>query len=83
MDLKHIFGKNVKYYRYRKNLTQAQLSEKINISVNYLGRIERGLHSVDFDLVDKIAAVLNIRSFELFLEPKDLTLPHRVDMQNK
>lgn len=83
MDSKHIFGKNVKYYRYRKDLTQAQLSEKVGVSTNHLGRIERGFHSTDFDVIDKISEVLNVRPFELFLEPKDSALPRRVDMQDK
>lgn len=83
MDSKHTFGKNLKYYRYRKKLTQAQLAEKIGISTNHLGRIERGSHSTDFDIIDKISEELDVRPFELFLEPKNLTLPRRVDMQDK
>ena len=83
MNTKHTFGKNVKYYRYRKKLTQAQLSEKINVSTNHLGRIERGMHSTDFDTIDKLSEILDVRPFELFLEPKDLKLPRRVDMQDK
>lgn len=82
MDLKHTFGKNLKYFRFRKKLTQAALSEKINVSVNYLGRLERGKHSADFDVIEKLANVLEIRPFELFLEPKDTKLPRRVDMQD-
>lgn len=83
MDSKHAFGKNVKYYRYDKGLTQSQLAEKIGVSSNHLGRIERGLHSTDFDIVDELAEILEVRPFELFLEPKDLKLPRRVDMRNK
>lgn len=81
MDLKHTFGKNLKYYRYAKCLTQAKLAEQVGVSVNYLGRLERGKHSADFDVIEKIAKVLNIKPFELFLEPTDTKLPRRVDMQ--
>lgn len=83
MDLKHIFGKNIKYYRYRKKMTQAQLAEKINKSVNYVSRLERGGHSADFNVIEDISKILEVNPFELFLEPKDIKLPHRVDMQNK
>lgn len=83
MNTKHTFGKNVKYYRYRKKLTQAQLSEKINVSTNHLVRIERGMHSTDFDTIDKLSEILDVRPFRLFLETKYLKLPHRVDMQDK
>lgn len=44
MKLKALIGKNVKYYRYRENLTQEQLAEKTKSSVNYIGRLERGQH---------------------------------------
>ena len=81
MNLKHTFGKNIQYYRYRKHLTQAKLAEKINVSVNYLGRLERGNHSADFDVIERIAKILEIQPFELFLEPKATKLPRRVDMQ--
>ena len=81
MDLKNVFGKNVKYYRFRKRYTQEQLAEKINVSVNYLGRIERGKHSVDFDVIEALSSALDIRPFELFLEPKKTNLARRVDLQ--
>ncbi len=57
------------------------MSEKINVSANYLGRLERGKHSADFDVIENIAKVLEVQPFELFLEPKDSKLPRRVDMQ--
>ena len=83
MDLKHIFGKNIKHYRYNQQLTQAELAEKANISVKYLGRLERGLHSADFDVIENLANALKVKPFELFIEPQNINLPHRVDMQNK
>lgn len=45
MRLKTILGKNVKYHRYRKKLTQEQLAEVLNVSSNYVGRLERGQHT--------------------------------------
>ena len=45
MNLKTILGKNVKYYRYRKKYTQEQLAEILDVSTNYIGRLERGQHS--------------------------------------
>lgn len=79
-DLRHIFGRNVKYYRFLKGYSQEQLSELTNISPTYLSEIERGLHSVDFDKIISISSNLSIEPFQLFLTPKDVTLPKRIDM---
>jgi len=83
VDLRHIFGKNVKYYRFQKKLTQAKLAEKINISPTYLSELERGMHSLDFDKVALLSENLNIEPFQLFLEAKDKELPRRIDMLKK
>ena len=76
-----IYYNRSKYYRFRKRYTRKQLAEKINVSVNYLGRIERGKHSVDFDVIEALSSALDIRTFELFLEPKKTNLARRVDLQ--
>lgn len=81
MELKHIFGKNVKYYRYNKHLTQAQLAEKADISVDYLSCIERGKYGANFDLIETLATIFNIPPYKLFLPLKETNLPRRVDMQ--
>ena len=36
------FGKNVKIERIKKDLTQEQLAERMNVSQNYIANIERG-----------------------------------------
>ena len=41
MDLKTI-GKNIRKYRVMKNLRREALAEKADLSVNYVGAIERG-----------------------------------------
>ena len=38
---KEIFRQNLKYYRNKLNLTQEQLSERSDISSDYLSEIER------------------------------------------
>lgn len=83
MKLKTILGKNVKYHRYRKKLTQEKLAEILNVSPNYVGRLERGQHSPSLDKIERIAQSLNIKAFELFLERDDINdLPNRVNLTN-
>jgi len=83
MKLKTILGKNVKYHRYRKKYTQECLAELLEVSANYVGRLERGQHSPSLDKIEKIAKTLGIKPFELFLERDDYNdLPDRVNLTN-
>lgn len=83
MKLKTILGKNIKYHRYRKRLTQEKLAEVLNVSSNYVGRLERGQHSPSLEKIEKIANALNVKAFELFLERDDYdNLPNRVNLTN-
>ena len=68
MDLRILLGKNVKYYRFRACLTQEQLAEKINVSTNYIGRLERGQHNPSLAKLELIASILNIEPYELLIK---------------
>lgn len=84
MKLKALIGKNVKYYRYRENLTQEQLAEKTKSGVNYIGRLERGQHNPSVDKLEKVASALNIEPYELFIQRNDIdNLPVRVNLKPK
>ncbi|MCL2528266.1 MAG: helix-turn-helix domain-containing protein, partial [Defluviitaleaceae bacterium] len=41
-ELRGILSKNIKRYRQSQNLSQADLAEKLDISVNFLCNIENG-----------------------------------------
>ena len=66
--LREIFGKNVKNSRNRRNWSQADLAENANISINFLGDIERGKKWPHPDTLSRLADALEINVFELFLE---------------
>lgn len=59
-------GRKIAYYRRLKNLTQAELAQKINISTSYLSKIECGNYpkSVSLSVLMAIACGLGI---ELYL----------------
>jgi len=67
MNVKGIFGKNLKYYRKGKNLSQEQLSEKADITVKHLSEIERGIVFASANLMEKLAENLDIPIFAFFL----------------
>jgi transcriptional regulator with XRE-family HTH domain len=72
--IKAILGKNIKFLRSNKGLTQAVLAEKADISIIFLSSIERGTKYPQPDTLARIAKVLDVEVFELFkgdLVPSD------------
>ena len=67
-EIRTIFGQNIRLFRSRRNWSQADLAEYANISLNYLGDIERGKKWPHPDTLSKLAEALGIQVFELFLE---------------
>ena len=66
MEIKTLFGLNLKHFRKEKHLSQDQLSEKVDISVKHLSKIERGLTFVSADLLEKLSINLGISVARLF-----------------
>jgi transcriptional regulator with XRE-family HTH domain len=60
------FGKRVKYLRRLKNLTQAQLAEKLSLSVNYVSQIETGIASPSFKTLLLLSQGLDVELKDLF-----------------
>jgi len=58
-------GLNIKYFRGRQNMTQEDLSEKIELASRYISDIERGKRNITLKTLYKIAQALNV-------EPNDL-----------
>ena len=65
MISKEIIGKRIANARKASQMTQAELSEKIDISEKYLSRIERGKQLPNIVIVAKICEVLHISTDEL------------------
>lgn len=81
MDLKILLGNNIRYYRIKNFFTQEQLAEMVNVSVNYISRMERGLHNSPLNMINKFAIVFNILPYELFLYNDFNKLPKRVNLK--
>jgi len=71
MELKSLFGLNLKRYRKEMRLSQDQLSEKVDISVKHLSKIERGLTFVSADLLEKISNNLGVSVARLFCKENE------------
>lgn len=66
INIRRIFGENVKYYRKQKGFSQEQLSEILEISPNHLSVIETGGKFVTYKLLEKIILTFNISPAQLF-----------------
>ncbi len=65
-DLKTRFGKKLRRIRRHRDLTQEQLSELADISVEFLSNIERGINAPSFSTIEKLAKVLGVAVHDLF-----------------
>lgn len=76
LDIKKLLGKRIKELRTRKNLTQAQLAEMVDIAERTLSKIECGQTFVTADTLAKIITALEVEPAELFnfkhLEEKEI-----------
>ena len=73
-ELKAIVRSNIKRYRDYRGWTQAQLAEKLEISINFLSDIENGKKWISLATMIKFASTFNIEPFELF-KPADVPEP--------
>jgi transcriptional regulator with XRE-family HTH domain len=64
--IKNTLGKNIKIFRARRGLSQADFSEKADISIPFLSNIERGIKFPQPDMLAKIANSLGVEVNELF-----------------
>lgn len=71
-------GKIIQKLRKDKNLTQEELAEKIDLSTNYLSKVERGLSVLNVEAFLKMA---NVLSFSL--EDFGLNTDTRIDEDKK
>jgi transcriptional regulator with XRE-family HTH domain len=71
-ELLKTFGANIKHYRGLFKWSQAELAEKVDISVNFLSDIETGKKWASPVTMVKFADAFNIEVYELFKPEKIL-----------
>ena len=72
-----VLGKRIKALRRLKRMTQQQLADRLDLSPSLLSNIERGVKEPKPELLEKMAATLNVPREELFLIPKQFTASNR------
>lgn len=66
MELQTIFGANVRNHRKAKGLTQEALAERVEVSMETIGKIERGAAAPTFATAEKLALALEVQVTALF-----------------
>ena len=65
-ELKENLGKNIKFFRFRRQLSQADLAEKVQISITSLSDIERGNNFPQAKTLCNLARALDVEVWSLF-----------------
>jgi len=76
MNIRKIFGKNVRKYRLKNGYTQEQLAELADLGDKSVSQIETGRSFIKLDDMPKLCKALKVEPFQLFLSndvSKDIT----------
>ena len=75
-------GKNIKYYREKNGMTQKELAEYLDVTIETIGRCERGVNGITLSMIVKLSKLFKIPSDYLlfgknhylkYQDPDDLT----------
>ena len=64
--LYRLLGKNIAHFRREANLTQEQLAEKTDYSVDFIGLVERGVNAPTVSRLKDIADAIGVEVWQLF-----------------
>jgi transcriptional regulator with XRE-family HTH domain len=60
------FGRRLRQLRRERDLTQEQLAEVAEVSVDLVSNIERGVNAPSFETLERLAAALSLPIKDLF-----------------
>lgn len=66
-NLRTKFGKRLRQLRRQRNMTQEQLANVAEVSVEFISYIERGINAPSFETIEKLAKALDVEPAELFI----------------
>ena len=67
-DFGYILGTNIRAERLRRHYTQENLAELLDMSINYVGKLERGVIIPSALVIFKLSKILNVDIREFFKE---------------
>jgi len=66
MELRKKFGNRLKQLRKYRGHTQEQLAERLDLSVEMVSFMERGIHAPSFETLGRLSEVLQLPVQDLF-----------------
>ena len=71
MSITHTFGKQVRFFRKQKALSQEELADLCELHRTYIGSVERGERNITLVNAEKIAIALGVPMVDFFMETSD------------
>lgn len=68
MDIKEVFGLNLRKFRTEKGLSQEKFAERCGLHRTYISDIERFQRNVSLDNIQRIADALQLPAYILLVE---------------
>ncbi|MFA7658459.1 MAG: helix-turn-helix transcriptional regulator [Candidatus Gastranaerophilaceae bacterium] len=65
-DVKNLFGQRIKILRKKRNLTQSNIAEMVDVDAKHISCIENGKNFPSPELIAKLANAFNLHVKELF-----------------
>jgi transcriptional regulator with XRE-family HTH domain len=69
MDLRQLFATNLRRLRNEKKISQERLAYDVEVDRAYLSRVERAVTYVGLEIIEKLAAILEVDPAEFFRRP--------------
>lgn len=66
MDIKLLFGQRIKTLRKKRNWTQLQVAEMVNVDAKHISCVENGKNFPSPELIAKLAEAFKLHPSELF-----------------
>ena len=64
----YILGSNIRAERLRRHYTQDKLAEMLDISINYVGKLERGVIIPSAQVIFRLSKILRVDINDFFKE---------------
>lgn len=65
-DIAEKLGRRIAYFRKLRDMTQAELAEKVGLSNNFIALIESGRRAPSFETLERLLEVLNVSVSQVF-----------------
>ena len=69
MDIRKLFGANVRFYREAAGISQAEVATRMGVDRAYVSLIERGEQNATLLSIWEVAQALGVRPAELLADP--------------